>query len=170
MSSFGQISVDRLCCERVLSILDKSWSRNVKKNVRTRWQNHNLCLRWEGELCWTLTPWVLCWHIHICHYVATPLSAVLTYTYMSWYHLWENLHKIGCRKDFLMNFFLFACCFAKEPTGKQTENIATIFHTPFRWKKEKNTKSSAQWAYPLIWMSAVKGLIKTIDAWNLPLR
>ena len=60
-----------------------------------------------------LTPWVLCWHIRICHYVATPLSAVLTYTYISWYYLWENLHKIGSRKDFLMNFFLFAFCFAK---------------------------------------------------------
>ncbi len=46
-------------------------------------------------------------------------------------YLWENLHKIGSSKDFLMNFFLFACCFANEPPGKQTQNIATItiFHT-----------------------------------------
>ncbi len=38
---------------------------------------------------------------------------------MSWYYLWENLHKIGSSKDFLMNFYLLACCFTKGPTGKQ---------------------------------------------------
>ncbi len=73
-----------------------------------------------------------------CH----PLECCVDiYKYMSW----ENLHKIGFGKDFLMNFFLFACCFAKEPTGKETENIATIFHTkndtPFRLKKVKTPKA-----------------------------
>ncbi len=120
-------------------------------------------LWWHAEYLWDrflrirdiiLTPWVLCWHIRICHCVATPLSAVLTYTYMSWYYLWGKLHKIGSSKDFLMNFVLFACCFAKESTGKQTENIATIFHTknntPFRWKRKKHQKlSTVGWSFDL---------------------
>ncbi len=37
-------------------------------------------------------------------YIATPLSALLTYMYMLWYHLWGNLHKIGSSKDFLLAF------------------------------------------------------------------
>ncbi len=76
-----------------------------------------------------------------CPKLFNPLSVLLTYTYMSWYYLWENLHKIGSNKDLFITFFWFACCFAKEPTGNQTENIATIFHTknntPFRWKRKK---------------------------------
>ncbi len=55
------------------------------------------------------------------------------------------MHKIGSNKDFLMNFFLLAYCFAKEPTVKQTENIATKFigmipHSD--WKGEKHQKLS----------------------------
>ncbi len=97
--------------------------------------------------------------------MATPLSAVLTYTYMSWYYLWENLDKIGSSKDFLMNFFLFAFCFAKEPSGKQTEHIATIFHakndTPFRLKKGKTPKAQHTGFVLRFYCQQSRGLLNT---------
>ncbi len=58
-----------------------------------------------------------------------PLTALLTYPCMSWYYMWENLYKIGSSNDFWWTFFLLACCFLEESIGKETENIAIIFHT-----------------------------------------
>ena len=43
-----------------------------------------------------------------------------------------------------MNLFLFAFFFAQEPTGMQTENIATIFHTMNNSDKKKEKTPKAQ--------------------------
>ncbi len=73
------------------------------------------------------TPWVLCWHIRICHYVATPLSAVLTYTYMSWYYLWGNLHKIGSSKDFWWTFFCLLAVLQRNPLESKQKTLQQYF-------------------------------------------
>ena len=51
------------------------------------WHHPNCTSTWDTH--W-LTLWVLCWHIRICHFVATPLSAVLTYNPTGVYALWER--------------------------------------------------------------------------------
>ncbi len=98
------------------------------------------------SLDFPLTPSVLCWHIRICHYVATPLSAVLTYTYMSWYHLWGNLHKIGSSKDFLMNCFCVLAVLQRNPLESKQKTLHQYFILriipPLEEKRKKHQKLS----------------------------
>ncbi len=55
--------------------------------------------------------------------IINPLSALMTYTYMSWYMLDKNWCKIGSSKDFLKNFFLFACIIKGASAEKKTGDV-----------------------------------------------
>ncbi len=59
----------------------------------------------------------------MCHDVLPPFSALMTNTYMSWYMSDKNWRKIGSSKDFLKNFFLFACILKGASVEKKTEDI-----------------------------------------------
>ncbi len=59
----------------------------------------------------------------MCHNVATPLSAELTYTYMSWYFLWENWGKISSTKDFWMNLFCLLAVSQRNPLKNKQKTL-----------------------------------------------
>ena len=87
-----------------------------------------------------LTPWVLCWHIRICHDSATPLSAVLAYLCMPWYYLQEYWNKIGSSKDFLMNFFCLLAVLPRNPVKGKEKTLQQYFTLWFILLKEKRQK------------------------------